>query len=150
FFIFTLLIHSLTNIRKTIGCLVDGTDTSSEKMRMNPATMFTILLFLATVLPVSFCIAQNGKIISKTTIDLTTTTACDRVAEGDSLKPELSHLDKLEFYAITYQSDSLEVEGMLVVPKANGKYPVVIFNRGGNRTFAPLTIETLVMYTAKL
>ena len=31
-----------------------------------------------------------------------------------------------------------------------GIYPVVIFNRGGNRTFAELTVATMIMYTSKL
>lgn len=51
---------------------------------------------------------------------------------------------------ITYQSDNLKVEGIVVEPKKEGKYPVVIFNRGGNRNFFQLSVGTLIMYTSKL
>jgi dipeptidyl aminopeptidase/acylaminoacyl peptidase len=44
----------------------------------------------------------------------------------------------------------VKVRGIVVEPKAKGKYPVVIFNRGGNRSIGRLTIETLIGYTSKL
>lgn len=94
--------------------------------------------------------AQNGKLLSKVPVNLSQTPAWKAISENDSLKPAYKHLQTLEFYNITYQSDSLEVAGMLVEPKAEGKYPVVIFNRGGNRTLDALSAKTLIMYTSKL
>lgn len=47
--------------------------------------------------------------------------------EPDS-NPILTHV-------ISYWSDSILVKGVLLAPIKSGKYPVVIFNRGGNRSF---------------
>jgi dipeptidyl aminopeptidase/acylaminoacyl peptidase len=94
--------------------------------------------------------SQNGKILSKVLVDLSKTPVWDKVSNNDTLKNEYTHLKNLDFYFITYQSDSLKVKGILIEPKKKGKYPVVIFNRGGNRNFAQLTVATLVFYTSKL
>ncbi len=51
---------------------------------------------------------------------------------------------------LRYQSDSLVVKALLITPKEDGKFPVVVFNRGGNRNFAPLTLETMINYTSRL
>ena len=94
--------------------------------------------------------SQNGKIISKEIVDLTKTPIWSKISINDTLKNEYEHLKNLNFYFITYQSDSLKVNGIILETKKDGKYPVVIFNRGGNRDFAPLTIATMVMSTSKL
>lgn len=94
--------------------------------------------------------SQNGKIISKEIVDLTKTPIWSKISINDTLKNEYEYLKNLNFYFITYQSDSLKVNGIILEPKKDGKYPVVIFNRGGNRDFAPLTIATMVMSTSKL
>lgn len=39
---------------------------------------------------------------------------------------------------------------MVVEPKKEGIYPVVIFNRGGNRSYGQLTIATMIMYVSAL
>ena len=98
----------------------------------------------------SFGFAQKGKLISKKVIDMTDTPVWNRVSENNILKPDYIHLEKLDFFAITYQSDSLVIKGILVEPKKEGVYPVVIFNRGGNRDFAPLNLSTIINYTSKL
>jgi dipeptidyl aminopeptidase/acylaminoacyl peptidase len=44
-----------------------------------------------------------------------------------------------DIYKIKYLSDSLEVVGFVVKPaEINRKYPVIIFNRGGNREFGKI------------
>ena len=98
----------------------------------------------------SFGFAQKGKLISKKVIDMTDTPVWNRVSENNILKPDYIHLEKLDFFSITYQSDSLVIKGILVEPKKEGVYPVVIFNRGGNRDFAPLNLSTIINYTSKL
>lgn len=94
--------------------------------------------------------AQNGKLISKRLVDISNTTIWNKISQNNELLPSFEHLKKLDFYSITYVSDNQKVKGLLVEPKKDGKYPVVIFNRGGNRDFAQLTIATLIMYTSKL
>ena len=59
-------------------------------------------------------------------------------------------MNKLNFFAITYQSDSSIVKGITLEPKREGEFPVVIFNRGGNANFAELDVSTLIYFTAKL
>lgn len=39
---------------------------------------------------------------------------------------------------------------MLIAPKAKGNYPVIIFNRGGNRDYNELTLKMLFFSTAVL
>ncbi|MBB4808162.1 dipeptidyl aminopeptidase/acylaminoacyl peptidase [Chryseobacterium defluvii] len=93
---------------------------------------------------------QNGKILSKEPVDLTTTSVWKGISDNNQLKPKYQYLSDLNFYSITYLSDGQTIKGMTVEPKKQGKYPVIIFNRGGNRNFAPLNIPTLIMYTSKL
>jgi len=60
------------------------------------------------------------------------------------------HLDCLNLFDITYLSDGLKVKGYLMEPKANGKYPCVIYNRGGNRDFGMLTPTRITASSSKL
>lgn len=41
--------------------------------------------------------------------------------------------NNVEVNKFTYWSDGLKINGFLVQPKKSGKYPCIIFNRGGNR-----------------
>lgn len=41
--------------------------------------------------------------------------------------------------AVTYLSDGLRIRGFVLAPKAPGRYPVVIFNRGGCKEYGALT-----------
>lgn len=49
-------------------------------------------------------------------------------------------MDSIDIYSITYLSDGLKVNGLLVKPKKKGDYPCIIYNRGGNRNFGSLVI----------
>lgn len=109
--------------------------------------IYAILLF---TLSFNLGFAQNGKIIAKNPINLAETSIWKRISENDTLTSKYQYLDKLNFYAIIYNSDGNTVKGMVVEPKKEGKYPVVIFNRGGNRTFSELNASTMIMYTCKL
>lgn len=112
--------------------------------------MNRILVSIFFLLFISFGFAQNGKILSKKLVDISKTPIWNRISQDNKLHSDFEYLQKLDFYFITYESDSLIVKGIIVEPKKEGKYPVVIFNRGGNRDFAQLTIATMIMYTSKL
>lgn len=103
-----------------------------------------LLLFL------NFGFSQSGKILSKQLVDLSKTPIWKHISENNQLSANYEYLNTLDFFFITYLSDSFKVHGILVEPKKEGKYPVVIFNRGGNRGFAQLTVATMIMYTSKL
>jgi dipeptidyl aminopeptidase/acylaminoacyl peptidase len=55
--------------------------------------------------------------------------------EKGEFKKEFEYLDQIDFYEVTYLSDGLKIESYAAVPKKEGKYPVIIYNRGGNRDF---------------
>lgn len=55
-------------------------------------------------------------------------------------KEEYRYLDSIDVYGITYMSDGLKVKGLLAMPKEEGIYPCIIFNRGGNRDFGSLKV----------
>jgi len=112
--------------------------------------MNRILIIIFSFLFYNIGIAQNGKILSKRLVDISQTPIWDKISENDTLIPDFEHLNELDFYFIIYESDSLNVKGIFVEPTKEGKYPVVIFNRGGNRKFGQLTISTMIMFASKL
>jgi len=112
---------------------------------MNRILITSFFLFLS-----GYGLSQNGKLLSKKLIDISSSSYWHQFSENDTLKANYKYLDKLDFYAITYQSDSSIVKGITVEPKKEGVFPVVIFNRGGNANFAELDVSTLIYFTAKL
>ncbi len=112
--------------------------------------MNRILILILLILSTVFGFAQNGKILSKVSIDLKQEKFWSGVSENDTLTSKYQYLNHLNFFNIKYLSDSIVVDGFIIEPKVEGKYPVVIFNRGGNRDFASLTIGTLINYCSEL
>lgn len=55
-------------------------------------------------------------------------------------KDSFRYMDSIEIYQITYLSDGLKINGLLVKPRKEGKYPCIIYNRGGNRDMGALKI----------
>lgn len=53
-----------------------------------------------------------------------------------------TYLDSVQLFRIVYLSDSLKITGLMATPKSDGNYPVVIFNRGGNRDYGALKISS--------
>ncbi|TBW29947.1 S9 family peptidase [Gramella sp. KN1008] len=77
---------------------------------------------------------KDGEIISKELFQLSEIPPIwDKISLNDSLLEQYQYLDKVNFSLIVYKSDSLLVSGLIAEPKQNGKFPVVIFNRGGNK-----------------
>ncbi len=89
------------------------------------------LLFIAALL-LCETHAQDGKILSKEPIVLADSLF---VQFGRADKAFADKLRSIDFFRITYLSDDLKVTGYLAEPKAPGKYPCIISNRGGNRDF---------------
>lgn len=65
-------------------------------------------------------------------------------------KIEFKYLDSIELSWITYKSDGLKIKGMMARPKTVGKYPCIIYNRGGNRDFGALKVDQRSLNLAKL
>ncbi len=98
---------------------------------------------------------EPGKIYSKKLIQLSEIPPLwEDVSEENKLKEKYKYLGELDFFLITYKSDSMLVNGIVVEPKRSGKFPVVIFNRGGNKEVGKVskakTLYTLAFTASKL
>ena len=107
---------------------------------MKYITIFAFLLILTN------CKAQQTKLLLRQELisDLSETPIFPRLTENVNgqieWKEEFKYIDSIDIYSITYLSDGLKVNGLLVKPRKKGKYPCVIFNRGGNGDFGSLKI----------
>jgi dipeptidyl aminopeptidase/acylaminoacyl peptidase len=98
---------------------------------------------------------QQGQIQSKILIDLSTIGPLWKNFTVDNvLKSEFKYLDDINFFTISYKSDSLLVNGIIAEPKKEGEFPVIIFNRGGNKEIGKVaklkTLYSLIYSTSKL
>jgi dipeptidyl aminopeptidase/acylaminoacyl peptidase len=104
----------------------------------------------AVVLLFAFCHSlrsQTGKIVSQNLVELPDS-ILNRIAKH---YPEIIAFNEAtRRFRITYLSDGLKVNGYLVVPKKPGKYPCVIYNRGGNREFGKLDHGDYGYYMAQI
>jgi dipeptidyl aminopeptidase/acylaminoacyl peptidase len=105
--------------------------------------LFFLLLLMASCATFS----QDGKIVDQSEYTYTDSllTAIEKMIPGTR-----SAVAKVSFYHITYLSDGLKVKGYLAIPKNAGKYPCVIFNRGGNREFAAINDNSFLRLLGKL
>ena len=87
--------------------------------------------------------AQNGKIIEQKPYVFADTTI-SRIEKTISNARTL--INNVDFFKIIYLSDGLKVVGYLSMPKKPGKYPCVIYNRGGNRDFGSLDDDRIIRY----
>lgn len=61
------------------------------------------------------------------------------VLEVVQQEPPVTYINTTNLYEICYNVDGYRVMGYIALPKnIRGEIPIVIFNRGGNRDFAPL------------
>ncbi|RXQ95632.1 peptidase [Ancylomarina salipaludis] len=98
---------------------------------------------------------KTGKIQSKRLINLSEIPPLwKKLSKNNSLKNEYKYLKDVNFFVITYKSDSLLVNGIVAEPKRDGKFPVIIFNRGGNKEIGKVakakTLYSLIFATSKL
>lgn len=84
------------------------------------------------VLTIFFTHAQNGKIIEKERLILSDATIA-KIHKADSTM--IPALKNIEFFRITYLSDSLKVKGFIAKPIQKGNFPCIISNRGGTGEF---------------
>lgn len=111
--------------------------------------LFILLLAGAT------CQAQNGKIVSREPVDLKNTPELksfifEKSKGSRTLKKTFSYLDSVKAERITYMSDGLKVKGYLVFPAKKGKYPGIIYNRGGNKEFGKITTRKVAAILARV
>jgi len=98
---------------------------------------------------------QQGQVQSKRLIDLSKIDPLwKKFAKDGVLKDNFKYLDDIDFFVITYKSDSLLVNGIIAEPKKKGEFPVIIFNRGGNKEIGKgaklKTLYSLIYSASKL
>lgn len=109
---------------------------------MKRLSFLILLLLTATTL-----LAQDGKIIEKQSFTLS-----DSITKLIQARdPELgTKLSTINFYRIIYLSDNLKVTGYLAEPKAKGKYPCIISNRGGNQDFGQWNALSIAFFLGRM
>jgi dipeptidyl aminopeptidase/acylaminoacyl peptidase len=80
----------------------------------------------------------NGKIIEQIPFTLH-----DKIIDkAERFDPGIkATISEVKLFHLTYLSDGLKVKGYLAIPKKEGKFPCIIFNRGGNKDFSKITDE---------
>ena len=90
------------------------------------------ILLLSTLVIGLKSFSQDGKIITKEPYTIPDSVLLSIKKYDTAL---VKQVKSVNFFRITYLSDGLKVTGYVAQPKANGKYPCIISNRGGNREF---------------
>lgn len=101
--------------------------------------MYKLIIFTFAIVSIS-CQAQESLILEKSKINWKDYKGLYEDYEADKFLPKFHFLEKVDLYEITYLSDGLKIESYAAVPKASGKHPVIIYNRGGNRDFGALQL----------
>jgi len=98
-----------------------------------------ILLFL--LCSFNACSAQNSLIVEKTKVNWQDTDGLFQDSTKTQFVDRFHFLENIDMYEITYLSDGLKIESWAAIPKnVEGKIPVIIYNRGGNRDFGALQL----------
>lgn len=98
---------------------------------------------------------KNGAIVSKKIINLSEIPPIwQGISTNNVLTEKYKYLENIQFYSIVYKSDALLVNGIIAAPKKEGKFPVIIFNRGGNKEIGKVargkTLYSLIHTASKL
>lgn len=96
----------------------------------------------------------DGKIIYKSEFNPFTDTAAYKLVYSSSgrnkMNKDFQFLDDINMEELYYMSDGYRVKAMLASPKKKGKYPVIIYNRGGNREFSKVYPKRVVDILARI
>jgi dipeptidyl aminopeptidase/acylaminoacyl peptidase len=105
------------------------------------------LLLLFTFFNCFLTQAQNGKIIKKEKLILSDATIA-KIHKADSTMIE--GLKNIEFFRITYLSNSLKIKGFIAKPIGKGNFPCIISNRGGTGEFGQWNETGIGFFLGKL
>ncbi|WP_378182205.1 alpha/beta hydrolase family protein [Aquimarina sp. SS2-1] len=109
-----------------------------------------ILPLLACILSFCSCASQESVIVEKNEINLEDYPKLYTDSNKTTFTNKFHFLKNVTVYEITYLSDGLKIQSFAAVPKKEGKHPVIIYNRGGNRDFGALNIKTAIGRFSKL
>lgn len=99
--------------------------------------------------------SQDGKIVQREVLEISSFKEIKRVifeenGESSQLKEPYQYLNNVMIEKIVYLSDGLKVVGYLVTPKQEGKYPGIIYNRGGNKEFGKINEQKVAFILAQI
>jgi dipeptidyl aminopeptidase/acylaminoacyl peptidase len=109
--------------------------------------MKKISVLICLIVP-AILFAQNGNIIEKKAFAIHDSTWAKIKTRDAALAQRIK--DSVDFFRITYMSDGLKVTGYIAEPKAPGKYPCIISNRGGNRDFSIWNPNSIVYFLGQM
>lgn len=98
------------------------------------------LIILVFILTHMSCVAQESIIVSKTKINWKDHKSLFLNHDEGIFLDNLKFLENVDMYEIIYISDGLKIQSFAAIPKKEGKHPVIIYNRGGNRDFGALQL----------
>ncbi|SFT17451.1 Prolyl oligopeptidase family protein [Mucilaginibacter polytrichastri] len=98
--------------------------------------LFVLVSFFAIVWHTN---AQNGLIISNNLVIYPDSIIKQRVSKSPAFQ---LIFDETETHDITYLSTGLKIKGFVIQPKKPGKYPCLIFCRGGHEDFGSIDLWT--------
>ena len=104
-------------------------------MKISP--MKKLLLLLLALLSALAARAQNGKILAQHPVIYSDSLKAQRIRVWPGYRQVF---DETETLAITYRSGGLKIEGFVMQPKKPGRYPCVIFCRGGHEDFGQIEL----------
>lgn len=101
--------------------------------------MKTLLILILTT-TFTWCSAQESIIVEKAKIDWKSYPGLFKDSTKTKFNEKFHFLENVDMYEITYLSDGLRIQSFAAIPKKEGKYPTIIYNRGGNRDTGALQL----------
>ena len=101
--------------------------------------MRLLLIFLMAFVLVK-ADAQESIIVERTTVDWKDYPGLYEDVSTGTLREHLKFFANINMQEITYISDGLKIQAFAAIPKEDGTYPVIIYNRGGNRDSGALQL----------
>lgn len=102
--------------------------------------MKNIILVSLFILSYHFIYAQQSLIIEQNKVFWKNYPKLYKDIQKEEFIAPFYFLKDVEVEEISYWSDGLKIEAYVAMPKKEGKYPVIIYNRGGNRDFGALQL----------
>lgn len=96
----------------------------------------------------------NGTVITRKDINVISDTSnfgfTQNPDESGTLLQQFRFLENIKLEELFYMSDGLRVKAILASPIKEGKHPVIIYNRGGNREFGKISPKKMVYNMAEM
>ncbi|MHA7056156.1 alpha/beta hydrolase family protein [Aquimarina sp. M1] len=109
-----------------------------------------ILFLFICIIHLCSCTSQESIIVKKNKINLQNYSKLYTDATKTTFIDKFHFLKNVTIYEVMYLSDGLKIQSFAAIPKKEGKHPVIIYNRGGNRDLGALNIKTTIYRFAKL